>query len=58
MELSNPAAERMFGVAANALTGVHIGQMLPSYEQLPITGMLALDDLAPDEHPEPYELEA
>jgi PAS domain S-box-containing protein len=45
IELSNLAAERMFGAEPGGLTGVHIGQLLPSYELLPITGM-SLDVLA------------
>ena len=39
VELCNPAAEEMFGRDAEQLTGSHIGQLIPSYEQLPITGL-------------------
>lgn len=58
IELSNPAAARMFGVEGGQLTGVHIGQLLPSYELLPITGMGLLTEEQPGEHPEPYEIDA
>lgn len=58
IELSNPAAERMFDMAPGSLAGVHIGQLLPSYEQLPITGM-SLDIFADDdEASDPYEVDA
>ncbi len=40
------------------MTGVHIGQLLPSYELLPITGMGLLTEEQPGEHPEPYEIDA
>ena len=58
IELSNLAAERMFGAEPGGLTGVHIGQLLPSYDLLPITGMLP-DVLAESgEYPDPYEIDA
>ena len=47
----------MFGVAPGALAGVHIGQLLPSYDQLPITG-LRQDLFAESKDPEAYEIDA
>jgi two-component system sensor histidine kinase/response regulator len=53
VELSNPAAERMFGAEPGGLSGMHIGHLLPSYEQLPITAMGWTE-----EPRDSYELEA
>ena len=58
VELSNPAAERMFGVESGALTGVHIGQLLPSYERLPITGLGPHTGGQPGDDDEQYEIDA
>lgn len=58
VELSNPAAERMFGVESGALTGVHIGQLLPSYERLPITGLGPYAGGQPGDDDEQYEIDA
>ncbi|MDA0333625.1 MAG: ATP-binding protein [bacterium] len=58
IELSNHAAEHMFGVAPGALAGVHIGQLLPSYEQLPITGLRQDLFAEPNQDPEAYEIDA
>ena len=58
IELSNPAAERMFGVEPGSLTGVHIGQLLPSYERLPITGLGPYVSEHPGDDAEQYEIEA
>ena len=44
IELANPAAEAMFGYSAEELEGTHIGRLLPSYENLPISPY-ALDDI-------------
>ena len=43
IELSNPAAEGMFGYTVEELNGSHIGRLLPSYEKLPISPF-TLDD--------------
>ncbi|MBT5059345.1 MAG: PAS domain-containing protein, partial [Gemmatimonadetes bacterium] len=46
VERSNPAAEQMFGRASSDMLGLHIGLLVPSYEQLPISTLnLGLDDL-------------
>ncbi|MBT6627479.1 MAG: response regulator, partial [Gemmatimonadetes bacterium] len=60
VERSNPAAEQMFGRASSDMLGLHIGLLVPSYEQLPISTLnLGLDDLFADElSPQSgYELE-
>ena len=50
VERSNPAAEQMFGRASSDMLGLHIGVLVPSYEQLPISTLnLGLDDLSADE---------
>ncbi len=46
IERSNPAAQLMFGRTGNQLLGLHIGLVVPPYEQLPISTLnLGLDDL-------------
>lgn len=37
VERANPAAEVMFGRAGEQIVGAHIGLLVPSYDQLPIT---------------------